>query len=123
MTTILACFIWKKIVWGLCTHTFTRASPWTPWGDIFSVLSPPCAYFFSILSTIKMIFGQILVCFMTNISSMFWAQCWRLETSSRPFYDFVKMTIYQDLAIFNSWYLPFLNVPYSPFQKNETLES
>ena len=92
-------------------------------GDIFSVLSPPCAYFFSILSTIKMIFGQILVCFMTNISSMFWAQCWRLETSSRPFYDFVKITIYQDPAIFNSWYLPFLNVPYSPFQKNETLES
>ena len=50
-------------------------------------------------------------------------QCWRLETSSRPFYDFIKMTIYQDLPIFHSSYLPFLNVPYSPFQKNETLES
>ena len=27
------------------------------------------------------------------------------------------------MAIFNSWHSPFLNVPYSPFQKNETLES
>ena len=37
--------------------------------------------------------GQILVCFMTNISNMLLAQWWRLETSSRPFYDFVKMKI------------------------------
>ena len=51
------------------------------------------------------------------------AQCWRLGTSSRPFYDFIKITIQQDLAIFNSWYLSFLIVPYSPFQKNETMES
>ena len=27
------------------------------------------------------------------------------------------------LLMFNSWHLPFSNVPYSPFQKNETLES
>ena len=67
--------------------------------------------------------GQILVCCMTNISNMFLAQCWRLETSSRPFYDFIKMTIQQDLAIFNGWHIPFLIVLYSPFQKNETLES
>ena len=78
------------------------------------------AYFFWILGTIKMKFGQILVCCMTN---MFLVYCWRLETSSRPFYDFIKLTIWQDLAIFNSWHLPFLNVPYSPFQENETLES
>ena len=78
------------------------------------------AYF---LSTIKMKFTQVLVCCMTNIGNMFLAQCWRLETSSRPFYDFIKLTIWQDLAIFNSWHLPFLNVPYSPFQKNETEES
>ena len=71
-------------------------------------------------------FGKILVCCMTNISNMFLAgdwQCWRLETSSRPFYNFIKMKIYQDLVIFNSLHLPFLNVPYSPFQKTETLES
>ena len=66
---------------------------------------------------------RILVCCMTNISKLFLAQCWRLETSSRPFYDFIKMTIQQDLAIFNGWHIPLLIVLYSPFQKNETLES
>ena len=68
-------------------------------------------------------FGQILVCCMTNISNMILAQCWRLETSSRPFYDLIKIKILRGLVIFNSWHLPFLNVPYSLFQKNETLES
>ena len=62
-------------------------------------------------------FDQILVCCLKNISNMCLAQCWRQETSSRLFYDFIKMTIYQDLVIFNSWHLPFLNVSYSPFQK------
>ena len=47
-------------------------------------------------------FGLILVCSMKNISNMFLAQCWRLETSFRPFYDLIKMTIKQDLAIFNN---------------------
>ena len=70
---------------------------------------------------IKMILGQILVCCRKNIANMFLAQCWRLETSSRPFYDFIKMTIGQDLTIFNSLHLPFLIIPYSPVQK-KTLE-
>ena len=81
------------------------------------------AYFFWILSAIKMEFGQILVCCMTNISNMFLTQYWRLETSSRLFYDFIKIIIQRDLAIFNSWHLPSLIVPYSPFQTLETLES
>ena len=81
------------------------------------------AYFFWILRAIKIKLGQILVCCMTNISNMFSAECWRLETSSRLFYDFIKMTILQDLAIFNGWHIPFLIVFYSPFQKNETPES
>ena len=81
------------------------------------------AYFFWILSPIKMKLGQILVCCLTNISNMFLAQSWGLETSSRPFYGFIKTTIGRDLAIFNSWHLPFLIVPYSHIQKNETLES
>ena len=68
-------------------------------------------------------FGQILVCCMTNISNMFLGECWRLETSFRLFYDFIKMTIQQDLAIFKVLHIPFLIVFYSPFQKNETLES
>ena len=54
---------------------------------------------------------------------MFLAQWWRLETSSRLFYDFIKMTILRDLALFNSWHLPYLNVPNTPFQNNERLES
>ena len=80
-------------------------------------------YLFWILSPAKMKLGQILVCCLTNISNLVLGQCWRLETSPRPFYDFIKMTIGQDMAIFNSWHLPFLIVPYSPFQKDETLES
>ena len=30
---------------------------------------------------------------LTNISNMFLAQCWGLETCSRPFYDFNKTAI------------------------------
>ena len=51
------------------------------------------AYFFWILSTLKKKFGQILLCCKTKISNTFLAQDWRLETSSRLFYDFFKMTI------------------------------
>ena len=45
------------------------------------------------LSTLKKKFGQILVCCKTNISNMFAAQDWILEIISRPFHDFIKMTI------------------------------
>ena len=58
--------------------------------------------FFRILRTSKIKFGQMLVCYMTNISNTFLAQGWRLGTSSRSFYDFIKFTTQQDLAIFNS---------------------
>ena len=51
------------------------------------------AHFFWILSNIKMKFGQVLVCCIKNISNMFLAQSLRLETSSRPFYDFIKMKL------------------------------
>ena len=54
---------------------------------------------------------------------MFLAQCWRLETSFSSFYDFNEMTIQQDLLILGSWYLPFLILPYSPFQTTETPET
>ena len=47
-------------------------------------------------------FGQLLVCCMTNISNMFLVHCWKLETSSRPISDFIKMTIWRDLVIFDS---------------------
>ena len=81
------------------------------------------AYFFWILIPIRMKFGQMLACSMANITSMFLVQCWRLKTSPRPFYDFGKITRYRDQTILNNWCLPFLIAPYSPFQKNETLES
>ena len=74
------------------------------------------------LRTIKMKFGQILMHLITNISNMFLAQCWRLETSSRPFYDSNEMAIYQDLLTFSSWSSPFLILSNSPFQKNETVQ-
>ena len=67
--------------------------------------------------------AQILMYCMTNISSMFFAECWRLETSPRLFYDFIETTIQRDLAIVNSGQLPFLTAPYTPFQKNGTLVS
>ena len=63
--------------------------------------------FFWILSPIKTKFGQILVCGMTNISNMFLAECGRRETSSRLFYEFIKITIQQDLVIFNGSYTIF----------------
>ena len=68
-------------------------------------------------------FGQILVCFMTNISNMFLAECWRLETNFRFFYDFIKITIQQDLGSILMVDIYHLIVLYSPFQKNNTLES
>ena len=49
--------------------------------------------FFLTLSTIKMKFGQTLVCCMANISNMCLAQYWRLETSFRPFYKIIKVAI------------------------------
>ena len=45
------------------------------------------------LGTIKMTFGKIQVCSMTNISNMFLAEYWRLRTSSRLFSDFMKMIL------------------------------
>ena len=37
-----------------------------------------------------------------SFNNLFLAQCWRLETRSRPFYNFNRMTLEQDLAIFSS---------------------
>ena len=73
--------------------------------------------FLWILSPTKMKLGQTLVCCPRNISKIFLPQCWRLETSSRPFYYIIKTAVGQDLTIFNSGHLPFFIVPYSLFQK------
>ena len=123
-------FIWRKIMFhsrDIKIFVFLRnlqISKFVTSSQVFlHNASYTYAYFFWILSPVKMKFGQILVCCMTNISNMFLAECWRLETSSRLFYDFIKMTIQQDLAIFNGWHIPILIVLYSSFQKNETLKS
>ena len=51
------------------------------------------AYFSWTLSTLKKKSGQILVCCKANSSNILLVQDWRLETSSRLFYDFIKMAI------------------------------
>ena len=51
------------------------------------------AYFFWILYTIEMKFGQILVCCMKNISNKFLAQFWNVKARSKRFYDFIKMAV------------------------------
>ena len=68
-------------------------------------------------------FGQILERCLKNISNTFLVECWRLETSSQLFYDFIKITMQQDLVIFNGCHILFLIVLYSPIKKNETLGS
>ena len=93
-------FIWKKkcfvlkILRFLCFCEIRRSQ--NLWRHHKQTLpdngSCTYAYFFWILSTIKMKFDQILVCYMTNISNMLLTECWRLETSLRLFYDFIKIT-------------------------------
>ena len=112
------CYLWFKMC-GKVT-----SAEWLPYLTILLHNgNHTYAYFFWIVSPIKVKFGQILVRCMTNMSKMFLAECWRLETSSRLFYDFIKMTKKQDLTNFNGWCVPFLTVLYSHFRKNETLES
>ena len=123
-------FIWRKNVLFsryLDFCVFVKSTDFQTHDVIMCVAlhvgSRTCAYFFRIPIVIKMKFGQIQECCITNFSNMFLVQCWGLEGSSNPFYDFIKITIRQDLAIFNNIHLPFWYLPYSPFQKNETLES
>ena len=73
---------------------YTLSFQWTDFGLKCLLLqngSYTFAYFL-IVSTIKMKVGQILVDLLANISNMFLAHSWRLETSSRPFQDFSEMT-------------------------------
>ena len=45
-----------------------------------------------------------------NLSNLFSPILWRLEISSRPYYNFDKMTIFGDLLNFSTWFLLFLIV-------------
>ena len=116
-----------NVAW-LCSKQLKIAEPSTPpsfgvsWNfhpkNLKVILSPLQNYFCNkvtlIQSTIKMKFRQIPMYLITNI--------W-LETSSKSFYDFNEMTTLRDLSSFSSWYLPFLILPYSTFQKNKTLKT
>ena len=123
-------FIWRKInvsfprYQDFCIFMKPRVSKLVTSSKVLlHNASYTSAYFFWTLRSIKMKFGQILVCCVTDISNMFLAEWWRLKTSSRLYYDFIKMTIQQDLVIFNGCHILFSIVLYSPFQKNETLGS
>ena len=92
--------IWRKnnILFSRCLdlYAFVKSTDFKICDIIIGITSSGIsnsAYFFWIVSTLKKKLGQILVCCKTNISNMFLAQDWRLETSSRLFYDFIKMTI------------------------------
>ena len=71
-------FLWNLQISKFVTYTLLHNESYT------------FAYFIWILSTVKMKFSQILVYLMTRIYSMFLAQCWRLETSSRRFFILMK---------------------------------
>ena len=114
-------FIWRKNNVSLSRYrdfcAFANPTDFKICDDIINIAAyASCcyAYCFWILSSIKMKLGHILVSCMTNISNMILAGCWRLETSCKLFYDFVKMII---MAVFNGWHIPFLIVLFSPFQK------
>ena len=88
----------KNIIWFsryLEFCAFVKSTDFKICGVIIGIASSGIstyAYFFLILSTLKKKFVQMLVCCKTNISNMFLALDWKLETSSRLFY-FIKMTI------------------------------
>ena len=58
---------------------------------------------------------------MINIFNMFLVQFWRLQASFKPFYDYSKINLQQDVLIFNNWYVPFLNRLSAFSQKSEKL--
>ena len=81
-------------------------------------------YFFGILSTIKTKFGQILVYLIKNISNLFLAQSWDWKLVSGYFIILMKWW-YNEICQFlvvDIYHFQF-SLMYSPFQKNETLES
>ena len=73
-------------------------------------------YFFRVLDSIKINFGQILVQLLTNILNLFLALLWILESSSRTFYYFHKMVIYCHLLnIFSGRFLILLIITINGF--------
>ena len=96
------------ILWNLQTSKFLMSSQ-----ALLDNGSYIYAYFFWILSAIKMKFS-LIVCCMANITNMSLAECWRLETHSRlsKIWPFLMIDIYH-------FQLSLIDL----FKKNETLES
>ena len=90
---LMSFFIWNKNVSFMIYSDFCGLVKFTDFKISDVIISIPIngrytsAYFLWILNPIRMKFGQILVCCKTNISNMFLAQCWRLETSPRPIFN------------------------------------
>ena len=61
------------------------------------------------------VWQTFLTCFWLN------AEDWKLVLG--PFMNLLKWHYSVIWLFLNSWHLPFLDVPYSPLQKNKTLES
>ena len=93
---LINCFIWRKNVSFLRYLDFCVFAKSTDFKICDVIIGIP-TYIrklrLRLLSTIEMNFCQMLVCCMANISNVFLPQCWRLETTSRYFYYFIKMTI------------------------------
>ena len=87
--------------WYLDFHIFHESRNFKICQVIININPYTFDYFFRVPVSIKINIGHILVKFMTNISNLFLPQLWRLETSSRPFYNFDKIAVQCDLLIFD----------------------
>ena len=56
---------------------------------------------------------------IADIFDLFWAQFWRLETSSRVFYDSNEMGISLDILLYICWYLQLSLAQNSHFQNSK----
>ena len=57
-----------------------------------------------------------------NISILFLLWFWNLETSSRPFYDFKKITISHSQFYFSNWWLTILIATGPTFKRTKNLK-
>ena len=68
--TVLAYFTRKKIVQGLCTHAFTRTSPWVLW-ELTALPIPPAVIVFGFAKTDAPIFFLYYPLMIYHISNKF----------------------------------------------------
>ena len=98
---IFRCLCFCEIYWLL--------NLWRHHGH-YCIMEVTFAYFFWILSTIKMKFDQISVCLKQTFLTCFWLNAGEWELVPGP-------------VIFCGWFFPFSILPYSLFLINETLKT